>query len=336
MTQDTWINLVLWLGCTGFFAWRGYNRGVIHSTKGLLSVLSAYVVSYFLVGIVADFLQKFFTLPTPLSYLFAILILFFGTSILVRYLVGVYTKRLELQDEEQEFERELARVPGAVIGCAIGCILGVILVWFSGIMMDTVQLKQKGVQSFSDRQVDPLRKIAGNVVGGAVGFVVAQKTGENSLAPTMVAKLISDPVDTSQQLSQLKNSDDVKRIQSDPRFIALSQKPEFQALRDHPTPTALLTSPVLKELTEIIFSQSHSSAVTHENASSATPQEQKFDAVKKTEWENVKEEPTEASSDQSSNDDGHTIYRWTDEQGVKHFAQKKPEGNYSLEVIKTP
>jgi len=336
MTQDTWINLALWLGCTGLFAWRGYNRGVIRSVQGLLGVLSAYAASYFLVGSFADFLQKSFALPTPLSYLFAMLVLFFGTSSLVRYLLDVYIKRLEMQDEELEYEREPARVSGAVIGSVIGCILGVILVWFSGIMMDTVQLKQKGVQSFSDRQVDPLRKIAGNMVGGAVGFVVAQKTDENSLAPTMVAKLISNPVDTSQQLSQLKDSDDIKRIQSDPRFIALSQKPEFQSLRDHPTPEAILSSPILKELTDIIFSQNHSSPVTHENANSATTQDQVFEAGKKSEWEKVKEEPTETSSDQSPNDEGHTIYRWTDEQGVKHFSQKKPEGNYSLEVMKTP
>ncbi len=239
-----------------------------------------------------------------------------------------------MQDEEQDIEREPARMFGAAIGSVVGGLLGLLLVWFSGVMLDAVQLKQQnGGSTSSAREIDPVQKLAKNMISGVVGYVVAQKTGGQGAASDFVARLVSDPVAMSQQLSQPNSSEDIKKIQSDPRFIALSQKPEFQQLMENPSPEAILASPVFKELTEIVLSQNHQDSVAGHN-DLPTLQDQGFEKMNQPEWEKVKDEPTQEPSGQPS-DDGQVIYRWTDEYGTKHFSQKKPEGNYALEVIRT-
>ena len=97
----------------------------------------------------------------------------------------------------------------------------------------------------------------------------------------------------------------------------------------------------LKELGDIVFSDKAPTKLAGKDAIIVEGSEQSFEALPKPQWQALAE--TEATPDTATDDDAapsvegsNVIYRWTDASGQRHFSQTKPEGDYPLEIIKTP
>ena len=417
------INAVVVLACVAFFAWRGYQHGVLRTLQRLLSILSAYIACYFFTEVLAEFLKAAFALNVVLSYLASAALLLVGVSFVVNLLLSQLITQREMdkaaeqesEDEDDVHEQEPRYRAGMAVGVLLGAFLGLFTVWLVGISLDAMTLNTQGPAALVARTADPVRIVAGNMVGGAVGYVVEYKTGEQSLAPDVAARLIADPVVTSQMIADVSKSEELRqffadasvrmlmqenkvdelqlhpsfqklmsaaqtrafldilgvtvktnaelsadaraaqlltemyrkarRIQTDPRYTALSQKPEFQQLLHNPSPAALLTNPMVKELGDIIFSDTGSTQLVGKDLVIAEGSEQNYKAVAKPQWESVATTEPESSTTTAADDEAATveasaeasnvIYRWTDEYGQKHFSQTKPTGNYALEVIKS-
>lgn len=404
--------------CIAFFAWRGYRRGVLRTLQRLLSILAAYMACYFFTETLANFFKTAFALNVVLSYLASAALLLVGVSFIVNLLLSLLITQLETNqadDKKLEYDpdadEESPRHPaGLAVGVLLGSFFGLFTVWLAGITLDAMTLNSQGAAALVARTPDPLRKMAGAMVGGAVGYAVEYKTGEQSLAPNVAAHLIADPVVTSQMIADVSRSEELKqffsdpsvrvlmqenkvdelqshptfqklmssaqtrsfleilgstvkdssgpsadaraaqlltemyqkarRVKSDPRFMALSQKPEFQQLLRNPSPAELLTNPLVKELGDIVFSDTDTGQLQGRDLVIAEGREQNFEAVAKPQWETVQtaepEPGTVAADDElPPTEEGNVIYRWTDEYGQKHFSQTKPTGDYPLEVIKS-
>lgn len=131
----------------------------------------------------------------------------------------------------------------------------------------------------------------------------------------------------------------VYRVQNDPRFVALSQKPEFKQLAQNPSPVALLSNPMLNQLAEIIFDQSAEPTVP------LSPDDSRFKTLAPLQWQKDVADPATSSTERAAEGaedqdsvpmevSGTVMYRWTDENGQKHYSETRPEGNEDVEVIR--
>lgn len=403
---STAINAFVVLACIASFGWRGYQRGVLRTLQRLISILSGYAACYFFAAALAQFLKTAFAFNIFLSYIISAALLLCGVAFIANVLLSRLSVRVEDEASELDDKQTADEEPdsqssvhpaGMIVGITLGCFMGLLTVWLAGITIDAVALHTEGSTGLIYRTADPVRKIAGDMVGGAVGYVVEQKMGHESLMPDLTARLIADPVAMSQQVAEVSKSDEMKqffsdpaiqllmqenkidelqrhekfqklinlpqtkifldvlstsankhnvltqearaahlltdlyqkarRIQTDSRFVALVDKPEFQRLLQNPSPAELMTNPLLKELAEITFSNPPATASVHNDKPIREGVDQSFQTVEKPQWAPLDATPVAADDD--------VIYRWTDAQGQKHFSQTRPEGDYPLEIIKS-
>jgi hypothetical protein len=409
MTVNTLISLLVVLACVGFLGWRGYERGVLRILQRVISVLSGYAASYFFAGTAAGFIGKIFSLHPFQSFLISAAVLLIGVTFIINVALSWFIDYLEirkLRQETEEDEQEEVYIPGMIVGATLGCFLGLITVWLGSISFDAIQLNTGGAAALTARSVDPVRKVAGNMVGAAVAYAVEQKIGNDNLASDLVGKLVGDPVVVSQQMLKVSRSEELKnffsdpdakilmqsgnidelqkqktfqqlmklsdtkdfftilgttlktgnaktqeeqaarlltdmyqkarRLRSDPRFIELSEKPEFQQMIQNPSPLAMLSNPLMQDIADIVFSKkiTNEDVIKPRHAESSSLN-QDFQSIDKPQWQAVEPVAQTTSNGEVPAADDHVIYRWTDAQGQKHFSQQKPEGNYSLEIIKT-
>jgi len=415
------VNGLIVLAFSAFLGWRGYQRGVLRILQRLISVLSGYVACYFFTDPLAGFFKTTLSLTLFSAYLVSAMLLLCGVSFVVGFLLSRVITQNEDESEEGEIvgeaqeETERVQQPalnaGMIVGVFLGCFLGLITVWLAGISMDAIMLNKQGPAALALRKTDPVRKAAGDMVGGVVAYAVEQKTGHESLAPDLASTLIADPVAVSQQIVEVSKSEEMKqffsdpsvkllmqdnkidelqhheafqklmntpqtkvffgvlgssvkdgetmtqqsraahlltdmyqkarRVKTDPRFVALSEKPEFKQLMQNPSPASIMTNPALKELGDIIFT-SPPPALESVNVDKPIKEgsDQSFQSVEKPQWEKIDGSPEKLPASAAADTltpatDANLIYRWTDEQGHKHFSQTRPEGNYPLEIIKS-
>jgi len=210
ITLTAVINSFIVVGCIAFLGWRGYERGFFPTVQRFLSALAGYLACYFLVGYFSTFLASTFVWPLLRCYLIAAILLIVVVAAVVNFLFSNLLTYLENQEQEP------AHIAGLLSGILLGCFLGVVTVWLGGIAMDAIQLNQNGISSLEARPTDPIRKLAGNMVGSMVGAVVENKVGNQNLVSDVTAQLIGDPVTTSQQLVQISKSEEIKNFFSDP------------------------------------------------------------------------------------------------------------------------
>jgi len=137
----------------------------------------------------------------------------------------------------------------------------------------------------------------------------------------------NEAVDTHEKVARLLSDmyQKVSRVQHDPRFLTLAEKPEFKQLAANPSPVAMLANPALSELAEIIF---------HPAPASSAPIA--FQRIEPLQWEpSIPEEPVMAMEEETpSSEEGFVMYRWTDAKGRKHYSETRPVEDYEVEVIR--
>lgn len=384
MTEIFVINGLILLSCIGWLGWRGYEYGVIRTLQRVMSLGAAYTACYFAMVPVASWMQAQFAVPFIPAYLLSAAISFLSVAFAVGYLIKILADYVENRGVEP------AHIPGALLGVVLGAVLGIITVWLGGMMLDAYRLQSAAVVQTEIQ--DPVRKLAGDLIGNAVQQSLSPKMEEGSLVPVLTSQLLSNPVNLTQQVMKVSQSEalralfsdlqaqqlmlsdqiedlqdhphfkalmelpeaeevfallgervavgqnigrrekvarlladmyqKVSRVQQDPRFLKLAEKPEFKQLAQNPSPVAMLANPVLSELAEIIFNPAPLLApVTYQRLEPLA-----WEESTSTEEVVVSEEEIPAS-------EGLLMYRWTDERGRKYYSENKPSGDYEVEVI---
>lgn len=399
MTTSTYISAAIVLACVAWLGWRGYERGVIRTLQRLVSMVAAYAACYVAMVPVAGWMQAQFSWPLIPSYLASALVCFVGAAVIVEYLVSL------LADAVEDRGVEPAHIPGALLGVVLGALLGIVTVWLGGIVLDAYHLQGRDAAQMATPTAtqDPVRQLAGQLVGDVVEQTLSSGMDENSLVPVMTSQLLSNPVQLTQQVMQVSQSDAMRaifadpyaqqlmlagqaqalqehphfqtlmalpeareiltvlgegtvtgqdiqpdekvarllvdmyqrasRVQRDPRFLKLAEKPEFKQLAQNPSPVAMLTNPVLSELAEIVFDPAPLPVVME------APDESALQRLEPLEWESLDAAPAtvvdpSAPEQAIAEPQGKVMYRWTDENGRKHYSENKPEGDYAVEVIR--
>jgi len=412
MTQVGWISLSVVLACAGWLAWRGYQRGVIRTLQRVVSMIGAYGASYLGLVPLASWIHATLSWQQITSYLVSGVLCFFGAAFVVEMIMKA------LADHVENRGIEPAKIPGALLGLSMGALLGLVLVWIGGILYDAYRVQQQPTVHLS-AGADPIRdwvgSLAGEAVGSAVDHAMVSQGRSESLFPAMASQLASNPVQLSQQVMQLSQSEAMRnlfndphaqhfmltqrmdalqetpvfqqlmmvpqasemlallggaqngavsssadssgdmhqkaartltdmyrriyRIQNDPRFLTLSQKPEFKQLTQNPSPLAMMSNPAFTELSEIILNPVDEETLISEGGSTDASE---FRNLAPLEWETLKTDEPLADAVTDDNvveanpapQEGKSMYRWTDENGRKNYSENKPEGVQDVEVIR--
>lgn len=236
------INSVVILACAGFFAWRGYEYGLIQNIKGFISIVSAYLACYFFSAVVAELLAQYFGWQPVPSYIAAAVILFVTVSFLIRFSLQLLIDKLEEHDVEP------ARVAGSAAGVVLGLLLGILVVWTGNIVYDAIHIRTQNTAVLETRELDPVRKLTGDLVGEAVGYVVQHKTGDDRLTPAVTTNLISDPVGMTHKIIAVSKSESIKIFFTDPAIQEMMRQNRFDELTRQPAFIEMMKQPVNREV----------------------------------------------------------------------------------------
>jgi hypothetical protein len=243
MSDSFWLSLSVVAVCTLWLAWRGYQRGVLLTAQRFLALLAAYVCCYFLTLPVAELLQVRTGWPRMQAVAVSATGLFFLVSITVGLLVALVARQVENRGTEP------ARVPAALIGTLLGAVLGILLVWLGGILWDAARLGKAGGKTIAVQQ-DPVREMAGQIVGGLVETVLSHQGDQaDTMLPRAAGELLSNPAQIGQQMMHAVRNPAMKNLFADPharqamlnnRTDILQHDPHFQSLMADPEMVALL------------------------------------------------------------------------------------------------
>lgn len=271
MTQSGWISLAVVLACAGWLAWRGYERGVIRTLQRVVSMIGAYGACYLGLVPLASWIQAALSWQLITAYLASGVLCFFGAAFVVEMIMKA------LADHVENRGIEPAKIPGALLGLSMGALLGLVLVWIGGILYDAYRV-QKQPTVHLGAGVDPIRdwvgSLAGEAVGSAVDHAMVNQGGSESLLPAMASQLASNPVQLSQQVMQLSQSEAMRNIFNDPyaqhfmltqQIDALQETPVFQQLMMVPQATEMLAllGGVQKDA---VSNSTHASGDAHQKA----------------------------------------------------------------------
>lgn len=257
--ESLFINSLIVLACCGYFAARGYENGVIRTIQRACSAVSAYVACYFFTGFVADLISRYSSWQGGVAYFAAALLLFVSVTILVQYLLESVIEHLE------EREIEPAQHAGLMAGFVLGSLLGLLAVWTLNILYDAYEVRRGGAASLQARELDPVRRLAGGMVGGTVRYAIQHKT-DDQLTPAVAAELTSDPVGVSKKIMAMSNSDSVKLFFGDRAIQEMLEQNRFDDIAQQQLFKNMMLEPANREALEIL-----SSAV--KNADQLTPEQ---------------------------------------------------------------
>ena len=396
------ISAVILCAITAYFGWVGYTKGALLAVRGMLSSLAGYLFAYSFAGDVGAYLSTHFHLSQLVAVLVASAVIFFLAVVITTLLITQVRQVLViLREGDEDHDLRL----GVIVGGGAGLFAGLVVVWLAGVVLDAISLVKPVVAQTIPRSSDPVRTVAGEMVGGIVSYAVGQKSGKDTLAPQMAGELIADPVAVSQQLVTLSHSEEIhflftdpamqellaqsrdeelmvqpafqklmqqpeassllntmgnsffgqksqaeqerqaahllsymwqrgEAVRTDPRFAAIMEKPETREMLAHPNPLAWMTNPDLQTLASIAF---EASPTTNQLQPS---QLQSYTPVTKAQWEPADPGSGTAAggsaATETTQQNDHVIYRWTDDQGMKHISNTKPDVPYPLEVMAVP
>jgi len=240
MTKSLFINGFILLACMGWLGLRGYDRGVIRTLQRVISLIAAYAACYIGMVPVADLIKAQLSWTLIPAYLLSAALCFFIIAFVVEYLIGLLVEEIENRGVEP------AKITGACLGVALGALLGIITVWLGGLMLDAYRLQSP---AFTQVEIqDPVRKLAGELVGDVVELTLSAQMEEGSLMPELSSQLLSNPVKLTQQVMQVSQSDAMRALFSDPQAQQLMLAHQTEALQNHPHFQTLMASPEAGEI----------------------------------------------------------------------------------------
>src|SRR5690606_27113830 len=118
--------------------------------------------------------------------------------------------------------------------------------WSVGIMLDSYLLQQYPHTKLS--APDPVRTAVGNAIGSVVEQGMVESLGEESLAPALTSRLLTNPVGLTQQVMQVSQSDAMRTLFSDPQAQQLMLGRDTESLQKHPHFKTLMAMPEAEEI----------------------------------------------------------------------------------------
>jgi uncharacterized membrane protein required for colicin V production len=235
------VSLVLFIVVVAFFAYRGYQKGLLRSLSRIFSLLAGYTASILFTEQVSALLTSQFQLQGMVSFIAAALGLFIAGGIAVSIVFHLIEKLLPVS----ETPSTASSCGGLATGLMVGAIVAITAVWAFTFVRDFSG--STALDKLAPSEQSKIETMANRIAGKAV--TTAMSLG--SVNPEVIrisAAIIEAPADISLHAQQLISSGDLQALLSDPRnqsvldsgdVKALQQLPAFQQLVNNPDFLAL-------------------------------------------------------------------------------------------------
>ena len=228
--------LVLFLAVVAFFAYRGYQNGLLRSLSRILSLLVAYIASILFTEQVAAILASQFQLQGIVSYITAALGLFIVSGIAVSIIFRLIGEILPAT----ETPSTASSCGGLALGLMVGVIVATIAVWAFAFVRDI--RSDSTLEELAQSEQSRIEALANRVAGKAV--TTAMSLGAvNPEVARLSAAIIETPAEVSHHAQQLMNSEDLQALLADPQSQAVLDSGDANALRQLPAFQQLVKNP---------------------------------------------------------------------------------------------
>lgn len=237
-------SLIIFIVVVVFFVYRGYKKGLLKSLSRILSLLAGYIASFLYTKQVSIIVESQYHLPGLAVFISVALVLFFGAGIIVSLLFWLIGKSMP----EKQSASVASSFGGAGVGLVVGVIVGFTLVWTFAFVRDMSPTTQTQVHALTSPSM--IEGLAGRAASTAIGGAMSVVSAKPEVANLSVA-LIESPVELTQQVKRLTQSNDLKNLFSNvdnqavlnSGSVEVVQKlPAFQRLVKNPDMQALVKS----------------------------------------------------------------------------------------------
>ena len=258
-------NLLILIGCTSFFAYRGYSKGLFITLLGIIGFFSSYVIGFWwgddLAAVLVDV-----GVPSYVSYLIAYPLIFTLVMTVVLLLPRMVSQELTL------FEGY--KVEGAIAGSMIGLIFGLIAVWLisvvqafmfespsrsrepelSGLPLEESALEFKNERKPLTQAVNGsdskgfVSQVADEFVASTLTMTLKATGSLPSVSSNAIASFIKRPKRMVTNLHHVLESDELKHFWSSENAQMLMATNELDQLTNIPEFNALMHLPEFHEL----------------------------------------------------------------------------------------
>lgn len=248
-------SLIIFIVVVAFFVYRGYKKGLLKSLSRILSLLAGYIASILYTKQISIIVESQYHLPSLAIFISVALVLFFGAGIIVSLLFWLIGK---LMPEKQRASVALS-FGGAGVGLVVGVIVGFTLVWVFAFVRDMSSTMQTQVSVPSSPSM--IEDLAGRATSTAIGGAMSVVSAKPEIANLSVA-LIESPVELTQQVKRLTDSNDLKNLFSNVDNQAVLNRGSVEGVQKLPAFQRLVKNPDMQALVKSAGMQSVSASNT--------------------------------------------------------------------------
>lgn len=226
------VSLVLFIVVVTFFAYRGYQKGLLRSLSRIFSLLAGYTASILFTEQVSALLTSQFQLQGIVSFIAAAL----GLFIVAGISVSIVFRLIEALMPASETPSTASSCGGLATGLMVGAIIAITVVWAFTFVRDFGG--SPALDKLAPSGQSKIETMANRIAGKAV--TTAMSLGSvNPEVARLSATIIETPAEISLHAQRLIHSGDLQALLTDPRnqsvldsgdVKALQQLPAFQQL----------------------------------------------------------------------------------------------------------
>ena len=231
-------SLVIFAVVVLWFAFRGYQNGLLKSVSRIVSLLAGYACAVLFTADFAHGIGSQLGLHGIIGMVVSGMILFFGASMFVGLVFWVVSKVL-FENEKPSLASNLG---GAAVGSLIGVLLGIVMVWALSFARD---MNITGASSTASvHEPSGIENLANRVAGSAVSTALSMGPAGPEMA-RFSAALLESPGEIAQHGQRLMKGPELKALVQNPDnqqvlnsgdINALQKLPAFRALSKNPFP----------------------------------------------------------------------------------------------------
>ncbi len=220
-------SLIIFITVVAYFAYRGYQKGLLKSLSRVLSLLAGYVASIIFTGQTADIVGSVFELQGIVTFVIAALFLFIAGGIAVSFLFLLIGKLLP----EKETPSAASSLGGAALGSGVGVAIAFIIVWTFAFVRD-IRPEIETVASV-ETEMSSIENLTNQVAGKVVNTAMSLTSAEPEITKLSTA-LVKAPAEVALQAKRLASSNDLSALLGDPRNQAMLNSGDVKAVQKLP------------------------------------------------------------------------------------------------------
>jgi uncharacterized membrane protein required for colicin V production len=228
---------VIILAFIALLFYRGFKRGYLVSVVGIVGLFCSYAGAYFLFEPVGLLLSESYEIPNFISYSISGIAVFITIYLLFSVLSMILSRTRKKRINEGSLISAVDQWLGGFLGATVGVVIVCVFIW----MYNLSQLSPAG-----DVVPDVSGSIAGKVSKAAIEYgtyAMASALIEDEQTAKMVARTISDPASTADDIKKIMDNPKIDELKKDTDFLEAVKNGDTKRLVSNKKLTALINDP---------------------------------------------------------------------------------------------